>query len=201
MSLLRGRLPARRLLAAAAGLCCLVGCGEPLQPTVTDLHGTPHQPLRRSPGMVHVIVFLSQTCPIANAYAPRLRELAAGSPAATVRWYLVLVDPDPAPTTAKAHAAAYQLPGQVLLDPHHRLVAALAAERTPEAFVLADHGSGSFGVAYRGLIDDQWQAIGARSATASQHFLRDAIVAALAGRPPEPSATEPVGCRLPQPQR
>lgn len=186
---------------ATAALMLLAGCNGTPEPAAVDLAGQLQHPLRRSPGAVHVVILLSHECPIANAYAPRLRELATEFDAAAVQWYCVHVATGLTATTARQHAGDYQLPGKVLLDPAHRIAAALGARRTPEAFVLADTGEGPWAIAYRGRIDDQWQAIGARAAAASEHSLRDAVAAALRGERPATTSTEPVGCLLLQPQR
>jgi hypothetical protein len=78
------------------------------------------------------------------------------------------------------------------LDPHQHLARAVGATKTPEAVVLA--GS----QVYRGRIDDQWSALGARAQVASHHDLRDAVAAALAGRPAAVASTPVVGCLLPE---
>lgn len=187
----------RRLSRATTTVALLLGActGNAAGPELAAADGTRHRPLDRAPGTVHVVVFLSHECPIANAYAPELRALAARWAGRPVRWFLVHVDPDLTAAAAAAHAASYDLPGTVLLDPHHDLVRALGATRTPEAFVLADRG-----VVYRGRIDDLWQGFGARAATASTHELRDAVDAVLAGRPVATTATDAVGCLLPEPR-
>lgn len=177
------------LLLAAA-------CGGAPGPALTSLDGAVVHPLQRAPGAVHVVVFLSQECPIANAYAPVLRELAQAWRDQPVRLFLTHVDPDLTQAAAAQHAKEYELPGTVLLDPRHELASALGATRTPEAFVLADAGT-----VYRGRIDDQWAALGARAAAASIHDLRDAVAATLAGQPIATPITDSIGCLLPEPRR
>ncbi|MBL8722756.1 MAG: redoxin domain-containing protein [Planctomycetes bacterium] len=190
----------RRAAALAfAALCGLLACsggGAEPGPRLAAADGTVHAPLVRAQGAVHVVVFVSHECPIANAYAPTLRELAAAWAGQPVRLYLVLVDPDLSPAAAAAHAQQYELPGTLLLDPHHELATALAATRTPEAFVL-----GAAGLVYRGRIDDQWHNFGARAQAANRHELRDAVAAALGGRTATVARTDAVGCLLPEPRR
>lgn len=169
-------------------------CATPT--AVVDLDGSPATPLAVAAGMVHVVVFTSQECPIANAYAPTLRDLAARWQDAPVRLFLVHVDPDLSAEAARAHAAAYELPGRILLDPCHQLATALGVTKTPEAAVVSSHG-----LVYRGRIDDQWQALGARSIRAGSHDLADAVAATLAGQPVATPFPPPVGCLLPEPHR
>ncbi len=64
---------------------------------------------------------------------------------------------------------------------------ALGAERTPEAYVFdADRR-----LVYRGAVDDNRD-----EADVTQHYLRDAIEAALAGETPPVPDTPPVGCTV-----
>ena len=178
-----------------AGLL-LASCGGSASPALLDLDGRTHQPMQRAPGTVHVVVFVSQECPIANSYAPTLQALAqrwAGKP---LRLFVVHVDPDLGAQTAREHSKQFDLPGTVLLDPRHELAHALGIRRTPEAVVLGDAG-----IAYRGRIDDQWAALGSRRQEPSVHDLRDAVDAVLAGRAVSNPATDVVGCLLPEPKR
>lgn len=181
----------------AALVLALAACRESSRgPVLAAVDGSLHAPLARPPGAVHVLVFASHECPIANAYAPTLRELAALWAGQPLRLYLAYVDPDLDTATAAQHARDYALPGTVLLDPRQDLARAVGASRTPEAFVLADAG-----VVYRGRIDDQWHGFGARAQTATHHELRDAVASTLAGRPVAVPRTEAVGCLLPEPRR
>lgn len=172
----------------------LAGCAGPSGPTSLD--GRSWAPLVIPPGAVHVLVFTSQECPIANSYAPTLRELAASWRGLPVLLFLVHVDPDLTVAAARQHAEQYQLPGTVLLDPEQKLAATLGITRTPEAVVCT-----SAGTVYRGRIDDQWRELGARAPEASRHDLADAVAKALAGDPIEPPWPPAVGCLLPEPGR
>jgi hypothetical protein len=182
----------RRHVSALAVLT-VAACSAPV--ALVDIDGHTQLPQRVGVGEVHVVVFLSRECPIANSYSATLGELARGFSGQPVRLFLVHVgDVDAA--GAREHARTWALPGTILLDPGQRLARELGISRTPEAVVLSGAG-----LVYRGRIDDQWRAIGSRAASASQHDLRDAVAAALAGRAvptPHPAA---VGCLLPEPKR
>ncbi len=197
--------PARRWPQGPAWLGCVLlggvllggvllgGCGATARPPrVEDLSGALVAPTTVPAGKVHVLVFTSHECPIANAYAPTLRALAQQWRDQAVNVFLVHCDPDLTAATARDHAAAYDLPGCILLDPHHDLVHQLGIEKTPEAAVVTE-----FGLVYRGRIDDQWQALGARTAAANQHDLANAVAATLKGQPAQPARTPVVGCLLP----
>lgn len=176
------------MLAAAA-------CAATPQLRVQDLAGIWQEPLRVAPGAVHVLVFTSHECPIANAYAPTLRQLADSWAEHPVSLFLVHVDPDLTAAAASAHAAEFALPGTILLDPHHDLAVHLGVTRTPEAVVVTPNG-----LAYCGRIDDQWQGLGARKAAPSRHDVAAAVAAALVDGSAPARRTPAVGCLLPEPR-
>ena len=186
----RSRGVATALLAFVAASCA----SSRVQ--LQDLEGLTHEPLVVVPGAVHVLLFTSHECPIANAYAPTLRELASSWAGTAVRLFLIHVDPDLTVAAARAHASNYELPGTIVLDPHQRLARAVGATKTPEAVVITESSQ-----VYCGRIDDQWSALGARAQVASSHDLRDAVAAALAGRPVAMASTPVVGCLLPEARR
>lgn len=178
-------------------LACVMLAGCHREPSPTDgllgIDGNLHAVLPVAEGQVHVVVFTSHECPIANSYAPTLRELAGGWQGTPIRLFVVHCGPDLGPAQAAVHARQFELPGTVLLDPHLELAQRLGAQRTPEAVVVTASGT-----AYRGRIDDQWAALGSRRAAADHHDLRDAVTSALTGRAvptPWPAA---VGCLLPE---
>jgi peroxiredoxin len=72
-------------------------------------------------------------------------------------------------------------------DDDQSVARAFGAERTPEVFVL----DGERRVAYHGAIDDATD-----PSEASEHHLRDALDAVLAGRAPDRPETAPVGCTI-----
>lgn len=176
----------------------LAGCAaEAVGPTLQGLDGTRHAPLAIQGDDVHVLVFTSHECPIANAYAPTLQALQAEwADQPRVRLFLLHVDPDLSTELARQHAQDYQLPGTVLLDPTQAAASACAATITPEAVVLTAEG-----LHYRGRIDDQWRKLGSRAPAASSRDLAEAVALALDGtRSPEPHP-KAVGCLLPDPLR
>ncbi len=182
--------------ARSLPLLAIAAACAPLPHGARDVAGTPVD-LRSAPaGRVRVLVFTSHECPIANAYAPTLRSLAARFQSEPVDWFLVHVDPDLAPSAAAAHASAYEIPFRICVEPDQASARALGIERTPEAAVLT-----AAGPAYVGRIDDQWLALGSRQPTASAHDLADAVADALAGRSPAVARRPAVGCLLPEPAR
>lgn len=175
-------------------LLAITACAGPApRPTLRGLDGGVHDPLAVPRGRVHVLVFTSHECPIANGYAPTLRDLAAEWRDRPVTLFLVHVDPDLDSDTARAHARDYALPGTILLDPHHALARALGITKTPEAVVLTADG-----LAYRGRIDDQWAALGSHRPAPEHQDLRNAVARAERGEHTEPPYPAAVGCLLPE---
>jgi peroxiredoxin len=84
-----------------------------------------------------------------------------------------------------ARAAGYEF--DYLYDESQEVARALGSERTPEAFVFdADRR-----LVYHGAVDDNRE-----ESEVTQHYLRDAIEAALAGEAPPIADTSPVGCTV-----
>jgi len=181
---------------ALLGLGLLASCAtNDARPLARDLDGARLDPLAVPAGRVHVLVWISHECPIANSYAPTLRALAAAWRTHPVDLFVLHVDPDLAPAAARDHAVAYELPGTVAFDERQAIARSLGVTTTPEAAVLTPTG-----VAYRGRIDDQWRQLGVRTPAPTTHDLRDAVARAERGEPipaPHPAA---VGCLLPEPR-
>ena len=187
-----------KLAQALMTVSVLGGCAaEQVGPSLQDLDGASHAPLDVRGDRVHVLIFTSHECPIANAYAPTLQALQAEwADQPRVRLFLLHVDPDLSLEQARQHALEYQLPGTVLLDPGQAAASACGATITPEAVVLTAAGQ-----LYRGRIDDQWRKLGSRAPAASSRDLAEAVTLALDGtRSPEPHP-KAVGCLLPDPLR
>lgn len=191
---------ATRALVALILLMTL-SCGAPAEPSAAApqllelpaVDGSMHAPLED--GGVRVVVFTTTDCPIANAYAPTLRELHRDYSKRGVGLYLVHVDPDVTRDRAAEHARDYDLPATILLDPGHRLVAELGAEITPEAFLFDAAGE----LRYRGRIDNWFGDVGRKRPRPTRHDLRDALERVLDGREVETTRTEAVGCFIPTP--
>lgn len=155
-----------------------------------DINGKEQSPLTVKDAKAHVILFVTQDCPISNGYAPEINSMVKEFAGKPVRFYMVQVDPDLTVSDAKKHAAEFGLQLPVILDKKHEIVSAVDATRTPEAAVLLPNGS----VAYLGRIDDLYPGLGKKRQTASQHDLRNALNQVLAGEPVTVAKTEAVGC-------
>ena len=163
-----------------------------------DLDGGMHRLGENDGGAVRVIVFVSTTCPIANAALPRLDQLAGkfrGDAKRPVEFYGVMSERSVSRADAARHFAARELSFPVLFDATGLIAEQLAPTHVPEAFVIDPSGA----VAYRGAIDDAYEAVGRRRATITRQFLGDAVAAVAGGGRPDVAFVPPVGCRRSMP--
>ena len=161
--------------------------------SIADLEGRPCTPLLLAGSKANVVIFITNDCPIANAYAPEIQAIMRDYSPRGAAFFLVHVDPDLTSEKAKQHAADFGYQCRILLDPKHLLVKRLEADITPEAFVISPGG-----VAYRGRIDDLFADLGKKRRQARNRDLRNALAAVLAGKPVPNSKTEAVGCYIPE---
>lgn len=165
---------------------------------LADMQGRLHPLSQNDRRVVRVFVFLSTACPISNSYSAELNRLAqfARQPRThEVQFFGVVSDSSITRAAAKAHFDEYRVEFPVLFDAAGLLAKALRPTRVPEAFVIdADSQS-----AYRGAIDNAYEAIGRRRATVTKFYLRDAIQAAADGAPAPVAQTPAVGCVFPDP--
>src|SRR5262249_8942920 len=176
-----GRTMGATSLVGVMALVSLVGPGEPARPTVDfrlqDHRGAWHALDEARDRKVVVLAFLGVECPLAEAYAPRLAEIARAFEGRGVGFFGGDANPQDGPGAVGRFAEKHGLPFPVLKDVGNVLADRLGAERTPEVFVLDE----SRAVVYRGRIDDQ-NAIGVHRPTPTKHDLVDALDAVLAGR-------------------
>ena len=177
-------------LCFAAGLSVAVPAGWSGL-TFNDLDGVSRHPLEPGGKVASVLFFYWQDCPICNSYAPEINRICDSY--TNLAFYIVQVDPDLAPAAARKHAAEYDLRVPVLLDPRHRLVKLAKATVAPEAVVLGKNGQ----ALYRGRINDLYAALGKKRAAATQHDLREALDAIMAGKAIKRRETKAIGCLIP----
>ncbi len=182
-------------LFGALVLVGMIGGGEPARRAadfrLQDHRGAWHTLDEAHDRRVVVLAFLGTECPLAEAYAPRLAEIAREYESRGVGFFGVDANQQDGPVAIGRFTERHGLPFPVVKDLGNELADRLGAERTPEVFVL----DGSRAVAYRGRIDNQY-AIGVHRPEAGRRDLADAIEAVLAGRPVTTPRTRAVGCRI-----
>lgn len=138
-----------------------------------------------------VLVFLTDSCPIAKRYLPELRRLGARYAKRGVQFVIVSADPEPDIGRMAAFALRHDLALPVVKDLGGRAAKALGITRSPEAALL----DGSFRLRYRGRIDDRVK-FGGQRPQASRRDLVQALDELLAGKPISVAKTPVDGCRL-----
>ncbi|MBI3117924.1 MAG: redoxin domain-containing protein [Candidatus Hydrogenedentes bacterium] len=146
---------------------------------------------------VLVLAFITNTCPLARRYLPKLVELDREFAPQGVQFLVVNVGPDDAIMDVAYHALEFQAPFPMLKDMTGNAVRKLGMTRTPEVAVLDAQRA----LRYRGRVDDQYR-LGGVKPTVGRADLREAIMAVLAGKEVEVSTTPADGCSItfpPQP--
>lgn len=136
-----------------------------------------------------VVVFTCNHCPVAQAYEDRLVALYDDYHDKGVELVAINVsnsNADKLPAMKKkAEEKGFEF--QYLYDPSQAIGRAFGATVTPHAFLLDGKGH----VAYIGAIDDEMN-----PDKVTEHYLRDAVDAVLAGNKPKTETSKPSGCGI-----
>jgi hypothetical protein len=193
-SIARVALAVLLLGAGATSLCAQ--CAQPARPAadvaLVDVEGKPFQLSVPGERRAMVVVFIGHDCPISNSYAPEIERLWKEFGREKVAFCVVYADADLAREDASKHAKEYGFTCPAVFDPGLTLARRVGATIKPEAAVLSPEGK----LLYLGRIDNRYPELGQRRDRATQHDLRDAIAAILAGKPVAKSRTTAVGCDI-----
>ena len=140
-----------------------------------------------------LVVFTCNHCPFAKAWQQRIAELSNTYSAKGVGVILVNAnDPAAYPEDgfAEMQARAKQLGLKVpyVVDETSEVARAFGATVTPEAFLFGADGK----LAYHGTIDDNRS----EPDKVQKRYLKDALDAVLAGKPPAAAETKSLGCGI-----
>ncbi|HEY0005612.1 MAG TPA: thioredoxin family protein [Pyrinomonadaceae bacterium] len=134
-----------------------------------------------------VLIFVSINCPVSNAYNERMEKLAQDLKARGINVIGINANENESADDVKSHAASHNLTFTILKDNGNKIADLLGATSTPEAFFL-DAGNR---LLYHGRIDNS------RSGqTISSNDLRDAVEAALSGKPVANPYVRAFGCAI-----
>jgi CBS domain-containing protein len=161
---------------------------------VRDIDGVNRTPLKVESGRASVLFFVTQDCPVSNYYSHEIRRVCDEYGKKGVSCNLVYVDPTVTAAEVRKHAEEYghgDYPK--IIDTKHALVKATGADVTPTAVVVRADES----IAYRGRIDNYYADFGKPRRMVTEHDLRDALDAVLAGKPVARPETKAVGCFIP----
>ena len=131
-----------------------------------------------------VVLFLSARSKASQAYADRLRELAADPAYKDVAFLALYPNSDESAAAIKASAEQWKPGFPVARDIDNRLADHFGAATTPTVWVINAKGE----AVYSGAIDNN-----ADAAQVTAHYLKDALDAALANKSPATPETKPTG--------
>ena len=161
--------------------------------TFTDLTGGTH---KLSEFKSAVIAMTSATCPVSKKYLHSLTKLDTYLREQNIA--LLLVNPFASETAdeIKAQLTEAKITATYCHDQDKAFASALDAQTTTEVFLIDSKRT----LIYRGALDDQYGIDYSHDAPRST-YLREAIVAMLAGRQPVITATAAPGCELDLPSK
>ena len=143
-----------------------------------------------------VVIFFSNDCPYTIHYVDRINHLQQTFKSSGVEFVLINSNSDeysPGESVDKMKkiASEYGLNLPYLSDKDQHVRNILGAKRTPQAFLLQP-GSAGFTVVYQGAIDDNPQV----ETDVYHHYLNDAILSLLSGKPITQKMVRPTGCLI-----
>lgn len=134
-----------------------------------------------------VLLFIAVQCPVSNAYNERMEKLAQDYNAKGIAVIGINSNVKEDADAVKAHASANKLSFPILKDPGNKIADRLGAAVTPEAYFL----DASNKLIYHGRIDNSRNGDNIEATD-----LRNAIDAALAGKPVEKTEAKAFGCSI-----
>ncbi len=161
----------------------------------TDITGKKHKlgDFAKSPSKskVLVIALTDTSCPITKKYLPTLAEVEDAYSEIGVAFLFVNLNEADKLAAIKDAIKTNKLTSPYVHDTSGALGKALGAMTTTDVFVLDEART----LIYRGAVDDQY-GFGYTKSRPSEHFLVEAIEAALANKQPKTRATWAPGCAL-----
>ncbi len=168
-----------------------VGDAAPAWENLEGTDGKKHSLADLKDKDVVVVVFTCNSCPVAEAYEPRIIEFAKNHAGPDSKVGLVAINvntikADQMPAM-KQRAEKKKFPFPYLHDPSQAIAKKYGADYTPEFFVLDKDRK----VVYLGAMDDK-----SPPGMATTSFLESAVQAALQGKKAETGETLARGCRI-----
>ena len=160
--------------------------------TLQDVNGVVREPLQVK-GKANTLFFVTNDCPISNAYAHEIARICADYKDKGIGCELIYVDPTLSNEAARRHAREWghgDYPE--IVDRQHELVKATGVTTTPEVAVVDRMGK----VVYRGRIDDSFALLGQPRRPVKNADLRNALDDIVAGKPVGVPQTKALGCYI-----
>lgn len=163
-----------------------------LQFTLRDVDGVEHRQSEWANKRAIAIFFTTVDCPLSNGYVPEMNRIRQEYADRGVAFYAVEADTTIDVADVRRHAKEFGFSFPVLIDKKQLLARLAGATATPEVAVLSSAGK----VLYLGRIDNRVEDFDRRRNVVTEHDLRDALSAVLAGRPVPRPTTKVVGCAI-----
>ena len=155
--------------------------------TLPDASGAAHTLASLHGSKGTVLIFIATQCPVSNGYNERMEKLAQDFKARGINVIGINANSTESAADVKDHAAKNNLTFTILKDNGNKVADLLGAARTPEAYFL-DAGNK---LLYHGRIDNSRDITQVNSSE-----LRDALEAALAGKPVPKATANAFGCSI-----
>lgn len=141
---------------------------------------------------ITVYIFLLETCPICQSITIEMKNIYAKYESKGINFVGLFPNQDLSNgASIKKFGKKYNLPFELRMDEHQRLVQQFSATTTPEVFVVRNTDNK---VLYRGRIDNSFEGLGRRRQVVTEHYLDSALKNILLNQPIKPTETKPVGC-------
>jgi peroxiredoxin len=134
-----------------------------------------------------VFIFIAVQCPVSNAYNERMEKLAQDYKARGISVVGINSNTGETSDAVKAHAASHKMTFVILKDNGNKIADSFGATKTPEAYFLDANNK----LAYHGRIDNNRDL-----AQVASSELREALDAALAGKPVAKTEAAAFGCSI-----
>jgi peroxiredoxin len=157
-----------------------------------DVDGVEHRQTEWAGKRAVVIFYATVDCPLSNGYVPEMNRINKEYAGRGVAVYGVETDTTLAAVDVRRHAHEFQFAFPVLFDSRQYLVHLAGATATPEVAVFSSAGE----LLYLGRIDNRVEDFDAHRNVVTQHDLRDALDAILAGKSAPHPSTKVVGCAI-----
>lgn len=155
--------------------------------TLPDVDGTQRSLKSLAGNKGTVLLFIAVQCPVSNAYNERMEKMAQDYKAKGIAVIGINSNVAEDAAAVKAHASENKLTFPILKDSGNKIADKLGAAVTPEAYFL----DGNNKLLYHGRIDNSRNA-----AQVETSDLRNALDAALSGKPIEKAEARAFGCSI-----
>jgi len=155
--------------------------------TLPDVNGTDHSLKSLAGKNGTVLIFIAVQCPVSNAYNERMEKLAEEYKAKGIAVVGINANVSEDGAAVKAHATEHNLSFPILKDSGNKIADKLGASVTPEAYFIDANNK----LLYHGRIDNARNA-----AQIETSDLRNALDAALGGKPVEKTEAKAFGCSI-----